>query len=227
MARNTALLITHGARLGTALTLLILSTNHPLLACFAGVLVYMAAFGFNHDIAHASLGLPRKLNDWALAAMSVPLLFPSHGMRLLHARHHTRPLADDDVEGAGACETFWGALRIGPMNAARCRSEAFRAAQGRECTWVIFETLAAIAVATGVLATRNTAGTGWLLAAIAMQLTASVWASYLGHRLPEGARRVLQKLAWTRSAVLVSLAFHSEHHQHPKLPSGKLGPYAA
>ncbi|MBX7114316.1 MAG: fatty acid desaturase [Myxococcaceae bacterium] len=226
MARNTHLLIAHGARLVTSLTLLALSANHPLLACIAGVLVYLMAFGLNHDLAHGSLGLPRKLNDGLLAVMSVPLLFPSHGMRLLHARHHARPLAADDVEGAGARETFWGALRIGPVNAAACRREAFFATQGRERRWLMVETFAAMAVVTWVLATRNVAGTGWLLAAIAMQLTASVWASYLGHRLPPRARHLLQKWAWTRSAVLISLAFHDQHHQHPKLPSGALH-YAA
>lgn len=215
-------LAVHSARLLAGAALLVLSNNSPIAACLAGFMLYIAAFVFNHDLAHGSLNLPRRLNEWLLAAMSVPMLFPSHGMRLTHARHHARPLAPDDIEGAGARLSFWGAVLIGPMNAAVNRVESFLIAKPQERPWQVLETAASLLAITFALGSRSTAGAAWVLTAVLMQLTASVWASYLGHRLPEGAKRVLKALAWTRMAALVGLAFHEEHHRHPKVPGDLL-----
>lgn len=211
-------LLLHAARLVGALGLVVVARGNPALALAACLALFLAAFAFNHDVLHGALGLPRAVNEALLSALALLMGWSGHAVRRLHLRHHARPLAADDIEGHGATLSFWGAVAAGPMNAARYRVEAFE----RERTVQAVETLAAVALTVLALASRTVIGAAWVVVNVTMQLTATVWASWLPHRPPAWARAVARRFAWTHSAAVLSFAFHAEHHARPKVPCGEL-----
>jgi fatty acid desaturase len=189
-------------------------------ATLAAAALHLGAFAFSHDLVHGALRLPRRCTEWLLCFAALPMVVSGHSMRLTHLRHHARPLAADDLEGVGATVSFWRALWLGPSNALALRVEGWRLANALERRWVVGE-LGLLGLLCG-LAFLTPAGRVWLLVSAALQLTASVWASHLSHHPPALLRALALRLAWTRSAVLLSLAFHHEHHAQPKLPCAAL-----
>jgi fatty acid desaturase len=214
-------LAAHAARHLIAVALLIAGAHHPLLALAGALALHLAAFALTHELAHGALGLTRRLNEFALSLAALPMLVAGHGMRLMHLRHHARPLAADDVEGVGATMTLWNAIAAGPRNTAQYRVEAFRVASSRERAWLIAETAAALGLTALALLTRSTIGAAWVLVNVLLQLTASAWASHLPHRPPELLVRIARHLEWTRSAVVASFLHHEWHHRFPSLPIGQ------
>lgn len=208
----------HVARLFTALLLLWSARHHPVLAVAAGVFLFLAAFAFNHDVLHGALGLPRRANEALLTVLSLLMGWSGHAVRRLHLKHHARPLAGGDVEGHGATLSFWGALAAGPLDAARYRVAALE----KERTAQLLENAAVVALTAAALASRTVLGAAWVVTSVAMQLTASVWASWLPHRPPGWLKAIALRLSWTKSAAMLSFAFHAEHHAHPKVPCGEL-----
>ena len=215
-------LAAHAGRLTVGLVLLGLGARSAPLALVGALALHLAAFALAHDLVHGALGLPRRLNELALSLASLPMLVAGHGMRLMHLRHHRRPLAPDDVEGVGATMPLWRALLVGPLNAVQYRVESFRTARAADRVWLVVESLAALALATLALATRTTVGGLWVGVNIAMQLTAAVWASHLTHRPPPVLLAIAGALEWTRSAVIASFLHHDKHHRSPWIPCGQL-----
>jgi fatty acid desaturase len=219
-------LATHLLKLACSLMVLAV-TKHPLLQAAGAVAFFLAGFAFTHDLAHGALGLPRRLNEWALALAALTNLVPGHAMRRLHARHHARPLAPDDVEGVGATVSFWQALWLGPRNALRYRREGLVGARGLERSWVLGETLASLVLVAAALVSREPAALTWVATCVALQATMSLWASHLPHRPPAVLVRVAQHLEWTHSAVVASFLHHDAHHRRPQVPCGALLAQAA
>lgn len=186
----------------------------------ASLALYLGAFSFTHDVAHGALRLPRRWNEWLLSVGALPMLVSGHTMRLMHLRHHARPLACDDLEGEGAATTLGRAVVLGPSNALRLRVEGWRAANGRERRWMAVEM--GLAVGLALVAVAFPAGRVWLAVCLGLQLTASAWASHLPHHPPRLLARIARRLAWTRSATVLSFVFHGEHHAHPKVPCAEL-----
>jgi hypothetical protein len=151
------------------------------------------------------------------------MLASGHGLRRMHLRHHARPLADDDLEGAGARVSLAGAFAIGPWNAVALRVEALRGKRGVARAWQVAETVACLGV--GGLAMRAGAPAlkAYVATALVMQATMSVWASHVPHRAPAWVTRVASQLAFTRSPVLLSLAYHERHHAQPGVACQALG----
>lgn len=211
---------THLLRLGAPLLGLALFHESAELGVLFAFAAYLGAFAFAHDVAHGALRLPRGVNDGVLALAALPMLVSGHSMRLMHLRHHARPLAGDDLEGVGATMGFWKALSLGPSNFIALRLEAWRAANVRERRFIALEN-----VACGVLplvAVLWPAGQAWVATCVVMGLTASAWASHLPHHPPRWMKAIALHLSWTGSAVLLSFAFHDEHHARPKVPCGEL-----
>lgn len=214
----------HLGRLGLGVGLMLLGRHHAPLALLGALALHLAAFGFTHDLAHGALGLPRRLNEWALSLAALPMLVVGHGMRAMHLRHHARPLAADDLEGVGATMPLWKAVLAGPMNAAQYRVEAFRVAHGRQLLWLVGETVAVAVLAGAALASCSVPGAAWVLVNVVLQLTASAWASHLPHRPPRLLVAVAQRLAWTHSALVASFLHHERHHRFPAIPCASLAP---
>jgi fatty acid desaturase len=211
---------THLLRLGAPLLGLVVFRDDVWLGVVFALAAYLGAFAFTHDVAHGALGLKRRLNEWVLTLAALPMLVSGHSMRLMHMRHHARPLAADDVEGAGAATTLWKALGLGPINFWTMRVEAWRAANVRERKYIALETVAGLGLA--ALALAWPAGRAWLVVCVVMTMTATAWASHLPHHPPRWMRAIALRLAWTGSAVLLSFAFHDAHHARPKVPCAEL-----
>ncbi|MDX2012324.1 MAG: fatty acid desaturase [Myxococcaceae bacterium] len=214
-------LLTHLARLTFPL-LALLAWPHPVVRLVAAVSFFLAGFALTHDLAHGALGLPRRLNELALSLAAQTNLVSGHTMRRLHARHHARPLAPDDVEGEGATLRVWQALRIGPRNAVRYRLEGFRGTRGVERAWVLGETLVSVGLIALSLATAHAAALTWVVTSLALQATMALWASHLPHRPPALLVALARHLEWTHSAAVASFLHHGAHHARPWVPCGAL-----
>src|SRR3954453_8404177 len=56
----------------------------------------------SHDLVHANLGLPRRMNDFFLTVIELAAIRSGHAYRLAHLRHHAIYPREDDIEGAAA-----------------------------------------------------------------------------------------------------------------------------
>ncbi len=216
-------LLQHGGRLALMAALLLVCRS-PVLAFALGIGFHLVGFALTHDLVHGALRLPRRVNEWLLAICGVLIGVSGHGMRLMHQRHHARPMADDDVEGDGARRSFWSALAMGPLNFAQYRLNALRSANHRERVWQVGETVVGLALAAAALASHCVPLAAWVLSNLVMQVTAGVWASHLTHRPPQWLRVVAQHLMWTHSLLVQSFVLHLAHHEHPKLLLSQLEP---
>lgn len=220
-------LASHLARIAICATAVALSP-WPWATVIAAALLFLAAFALAHDLTHDALGLPRQANQALLAAAGLVMLLDGHGMRRMHLRHHARPLEEGDLEGEGARRSALGALLVGPFNALALRAAALRgappSARGLQLAELAGSTLVVALALFGPIplpALRL-----HVLVALSLQATMSLWASHVPHRTPAWLARVARRLAFTRSPILLSLAFHGEHHATPRVPCARLAAVA-
>ncbi|WP_437729036.1 fatty acid desaturase [Sorangium sp. So ce861] len=192
-----------------------------LAAAFEGAL-FFASFALMHDVAHGALRLPRKANELALTLSAALMLMSGHALRIMHLRHHARPLAPDDAEGASARLPLSRALLGAPLSALALRVEAFRAAgpSGRRCQ--LAETALNLASLALLLASRRPALLAVAATATCLQLTMAVWAAHIPHNAPAWMLAAARQLAFTRSPIALSLGYHERHHRIPNLPCSRL-----
>ena len=192
----------------------------------------------SHDLVHANLGLSKTTNDFFLSVIELLALRSGHAYRLAHLHHHARYPAPDDIEGAAAGMSFFGALREGVTYNFKLYCWALRQERGDK-RWIIGEGLACLGLLTaaGVLAL---AGHPVLLIYGAL-MTLGSWllplmTSYLPHRPRE--QNVLLQTRLFRGRVASVLAmehlYHLEHHLYPAIPhhhcpelARRLDPYFA
>ncbi len=216
----------HALRLVASLGVLASARGWPLQVA-ASTALFFGAFSLQHDLAHGALGLARRSNDVLLTAVGILMLSSGRAMRRMHMRHHTRPLADDDVEGAGARRSLFGALVTSPANAIELRVCAYRSAPAAERKTQLLESAGASAMAVTMLSgfadfTGSGALRTYALAAMLLQLTAGVWASHIPHHAPPWMVSFAARLSFLRSPTLLSLAFHEAHHRAPAVPCHRL-----
>jgi fatty acid desaturase len=185
-------------------------------------LFFLEAFAFQHDLAHGALGLPRRANDWALAAAGALLLMSGHGTRRTHLRHHARMFGADDVEGRPARVSLARAIIGGPVDALAVRVAAFRGAGPRGQRWQAAETALDVVLLTALVASGRPALLVYAAIAILGQITMSAWASHIPHNAPAWLIRVATRLAWTGSPTVLALAYHDLHHARPDVPTRRM-----
>jgi fatty acid desaturase len=184
--------------------------------------LFFSLFSLFHDAAHGSLLLPPRVNDALLALLSAPLFMSTHAQRQLHMRHHARPLAADDVEGAGAKLSFTGALLWSPVLAGENVAAGVRIVPRKLRALVLLEWAAVAALAAFAVAHPTSTVALFVLVAATLQLFASLWASHIPHHPPRLVQAVARRLVRFRSPVVLSLLFHNEHHARPRLPCALL-----
>jgi len=216
-------IVAHVARIASSLALLVVV---PALAPLAALAAFLAIFALVHDLAHGALGLPKLANDLALAIAGVLIATTGHGLRVAHLRHHARPMADDDLEGAAAHVPLWRAALAAPGLALRLHASGWREAPRRARRWQRVEYLAVIALV-GAAALGPHALRVLVAVAVAMQLTAPVWAGHVPHRPPRWLLAIARRLAFTRSPTVISLLHHDLHHRLPRVPVGALSAAAS
>lgn len=200
-----------------ALVVLVVSWRWEV-AVVASAWLFFAAFAFAHDASHGALGLSRRWNTAALSVGALVMLLSGHAMRRMHLRHHARPLSESDLEGVGARRSALGALLGGPANALALRVAAFRGARRAERIIQVLETAAGLAVVAVAVVTRWTPLLTFVLVALSLQLSMGFWASHVAHHVPAWLASLCKRLAFLRSPVLLSLAYHDLHHRRPGIP---------
>jgi fatty acid desaturase len=213
---------THAIRLGLSLLALALAPFFgPAATAAASVLVFLAGFSFQHDLAHGAFRLERNVRESALSVVGALLLMSGHAMRAMHLRHHARIFAHDDLEGASARMSCPEAMICSPVLSIRLRTEAIAAANKKERAIMLVEHAINFATLATLLAFGG-APALYAAIAIAMQLSMPTWAGHVPHRAPEWMIDTAKKLAFTGSPTVLSLAYHELHHEHPRVPTAEL-----
>lgn len=216
----------HALRIAATVAVLFVVSSSALRIAVA-LALFFAVFSAAHDLVHGALGLGRRANDRLLRATALLMLTSGHAMRRMHMRHHARPLAADDLEGAGATRSLFGALASSPANAVALRVEAYRSAPHHERRTQRVDTVLALVLAAVALVLGGEALRIYVLVTITMHVTAAVWAAHVPHHVPAWVARAVRPLAFLRSPTLLSLAFHEAHHAHPKVPCHRLAELSA
>jgi beta-carotene hydroxylase len=176
----------------------------------------------SHDLVHANLGLRRPVNDFFLSVIELLAIRSGHAYRLAHLHHHARYPAPDDIEGAAAGMTLWGALREGLTYNLKLYFWALRRERAGS-HWVPLEGLACLLVVAvaGVLAASG----HFELLIYAGLMTLGSWllplvTSYLPHRPREQNVLLQTRLFRGRVASIIALEhlYHLEHHLYPGIP---------
>jgi len=194
----------------------------PTLAPLVAVAAYFGWFTLTHELAHGALRLPRRANELALALAGLCMITSGHGLRLMHLRHHARPLSDGDLEGRSARMPAWRALLAAPYLSGLLVATAWRTATARDRRWQRAEYLALAALAVVVLAVGPRALQLYLAVGVAAQLLAPFWAGHLPHRTPAWLLGLARRLARAGSMTMRTLVVHDAHHRQPKLPTHAL-----
>ncbi|MCB9766362.1 MAG: fatty acid desaturase [Alphaproteobacteria bacterium] len=214
-------LLRHGAF--GALLLAAVSMGSVPLAAASAVGLFLAAFAFNHDAMHGALGLSRRQGDAAMLAAGALMGMSGHAIRVMHMLHHARPLSDEDMEGAAARMPMERALLQSPRLSWAMRRDAWRRSGARGRRWQAAE--AALNVAGFVALVVSGQPALWAVAAVgaALQLFMPAWAGHIPHRCPPWLLALARALSPSRSHVVLSLAYHAEHHARPRVPCEDLG----
>src|ERR1700760_612382 len=100
MAVHRAALAHHTARI-TGCAIALIAAPRALLPLIA-IAQYFAIFMLAHELVHAALGLPRRLNEALLAIVGAAIANSGHALRVMHLRPHARPFAEGDLEVSAA-----------------------------------------------------------------------------------------------------------------------------
>lgn len=215
----------HMIRIALSIAALLIAVRFgPLAIIAASAAIFLAGFAAQHDVAHGALkSIPKRLREHALSAVGALLLMSGHSMRALHLRHHARLFAGDDLEGASAKMSLVGAVIASPGLAIRMRIEALRTTHAREKRFMMLETALNLAAAVLLPMLFGVVGLLYVATAIALQLTMATWAGHIPHRAPRWAIAFAESFAFTGSPTMLSLAYHELHHEHPRVPTARLG----
>lgn len=218
--QGTQALLLHGARLGVSIGALAAAVvvDAPVVAAVATVALFLAGFAANHDALHGSLGLPRPVRDVAMALLGATMLLSGHAIRVMHLRHHARPLQRVDLEGIAAKMSLVRALVASPRLTLSMRLRGYARASRRDKVFILAETAANVITAVALLASGVAALHAMLVTLFVMQLAMPIWAGRIPHRTPAWLLRLARAMSFTRSATVLSLAYHEEHHGRPRVP---------
>jgi beta-carotene hydroxylase len=187
----------------------------------AGGYTFYSYGSTSHDLVHGNLGLPRWLNHTLLALVELLGLRSGHAYRAAHLHHHKRFPHPDDIEGAGAHRSWYGALLLGPLSQPRIWWWALRHAR-HDRAWIMVEGLGCVTfLAMAVCVCSMTPiPLVYLVLVVGGSWTFPVITPYLPHN-PKGpdeltrTRRFRGKVA---EVLFRQHLYHLEHHLYPKVP---------
>ena len=214
-------------RLVGSAAVLAAAAAEPLFAAPVGAAHFLAAFGFNHDAMHGALSLSRRGRDLALLGAGSVMLMSGHAVRVMHLLHHRRPMSDEDLEGAAAKRSLLGAVLESPRLSLAYRVAGWRRASRAERRWQLIEYGLDAAILAGLLASGLPGLQLYALVALLLQAFMPAWAGHVPHRAPAWLLGIARRLAFSRSLVVLSLAYHELHHLHPAVPCRDLARVAA
>ena len=193
------------------------------IAPLASFYFYLAGLRLVHDTFHGNLGLPRRANDAVLATLSLLMLGSMHAVRLTHLQHHRDCLGDDDVEGATARGSAAAAILQGAAFPVRLHRAALHLAGPRQRRWIHGELAIGLVFLGLAIVSGSTVLRYHLAAMIAAQSLSGFFAVWTVHhdcdRWNEIARTLRHRL---KSAVVLDMFYHLEHHLYPRIPTCRL-----
>lgn len=189
--------------------------------------LFLTGLRQSHNAQHYSLGLPRRVQDGVLFALSVLMLGSMHAVQVTHLHHHRHCLEAEDGEGATARLPWWQALLVGPLFYVRLHSSAWSLATRSKRYWIAAEGAAAALVVAGAFWLTGCSFWQWHVAAMLAGecLTGffAVWTVHHGCEANEPGRT--QRGRWL-NRLSYSMFFHAEHHLFPAVPTAHLGELA-
>lgn len=201
--------------------------EHWILATVMGFAAFFSFFILLHDAMHGALWLPRWANEALITIAGLMLLKSGHCLRASHLRHHQKPLADDDPEGAVASWPLWRVIVVAPFHILALHVRGVKLAP-KTARLQIVETIGVVALL--VLTAWIKAPVLMLYAAVCFlgTTTMPLWAAYIPHGLAHDniGVRIATALARWWTPVLSTLAYHELHHRHPKVRTIDLPAFA-
>lgn len=191
-------------------------------AALAG-LMFITYVSTSHDLVHRTLGLPRWLNETALAVVEGLVLRSGHAFRLTHLQHHRRFPEHDDIEGAAARMAWWRALLEGVTSQPRLFFWAWQRARREERMWMAGEAAWIVGAVTASVACWETTPVWTIYVALVVTSSwlypfATVW---VPHRAQ--GKTALQQTHAVRGRWIPELflqhTYHLEHHLYPSVSS--------
>jgi beta-carotene hydroxylase len=175
----------------------------------------------SHDLVHANLGLPRRLNGLLLTVIELLALRSGHAYRLAHLHHHAIYPHEDDIEGAAARMSLGRTLLEGVVFQPKIwwwavrqpsKDHALIVAEGVACFLLVVLSVALLPITPMFLVYVVLVVMGsWIIPLIT---------SYVPHE-PDGANELLQTRRFrgrVASVVAVQHLYHLEHHLYPAVP---------
>jgi len=174
----------------------------------------------SHDLVHANLGLPKRVNDFFLLLIEMLCLRSGTAYRATHLHHHKNFPHFDDVEAASA-ESLMQSLLNAPLLQFKlwlwcwhnCQSK--RAMLAVEAAWFVFFVCLSLS-----LLPHN-----WVLAIYTALVIGGTWVFpiatvYVPHD-PNGKDTLTQTRRFRGpffSAIAFEHLYHLEHHLYPFVP---------
>jgi fatty acid desaturase len=184
--------------------------------------LFLTGLRQSHNAQHYSLGLPRRVQDGVLFALSVLMLASMHAVQVTHLHHHRHCLEDEDSEGATARLCWWRALLAGPAFFKRLHVSAWRLAGPGKRVWIALE-LGAICLVALCAVWIHWTPLRWHVQAMLLGecLTGffAVWTVHHGCGPHEPGRT--QRGQWL-NLLSYSMFYHAEHHLFPAVPTAHL-----
>lgn len=191
---------------------------------FCSFYFFLTGLRQSHGGQHYSLGVPRKVQDGVLFALSLLMLASMHAVQVSHMHHHRHCLDDEDAEGSTARLPWWKALLVGPLFPLRIHRAAWRIASPAKRRWIAAEVAGILAVLASALAVSGLPALRWHVAAmlIGESMTGffAVWTVHHGCD-PHGLHSRTQRGRWM-TLLSYSMFFHVEHHLFPAVPTCRL-----
>jgi fatty acid desaturase len=193
---------------------------------FAAVALATAFFFFLtglrqvHNAYHHALGLGRRSTDLTMFALSVGMMSAMHAIQATHLNHHRHCLADADVEGRAATQSWWKAVLGGPAFTVHLHRSGWALAAPRARRWIVAET---VAIATTIVAAMLL---DWLplLAHVFTMVAGQCFTAFFAvwtvhHDCPPAGRVARTQRGWLKNLVSYDMFHHVEHHLFPAVPT--------
>jgi beta-carotene hydroxylase len=172
----------------------------------------------SHDLLHRTLRLPAWLNEVLLCLIEVMSFRSGHAFRVTHLHHHQKFPDVDDLEGAAARMSWWGALLDGMTAQYRLWWWALRHSQGKNRQWILGEGIAVLPWAAWCL--THPVGMIYLVVSVAGSWVFPLMTSFMPH--DANGEDPLRQTRLFRGRVVAWLSlehlYHLEHHLYPQVP---------
>jgi len=214
-------------------SLLCYQAGWPALGAFCSFYFFLTGLRQSHGAQHYALGLPRRVQDGVLFALSLLMLSSMHAVQASHMHHHRHCLDEEDAEGSTALLPWWKALLVGPLFPLRLHRTAWALASpgcsgSNRRRWIAAEVLGIVGIVAAAFAVDLPA-LRWHVAAMLLgeSMTGffAVWTVHHGCD-PEGLFARTQRGRWM-TWISYSMFFHAEHHLFPAVPTCRLARLAA